>query len=299
MDRALDPALLGGALGDIGNLPSPEDLRQMLAEAEVSAFFAQDRDLPTTLIETAWVLHQVGTVRRALQIYEPERQVQANAVAARIFDLALARGLVPGDELVTTFAAQVSSIRGDRTPNATALAARLPQPSSSVLRQSGRASLEVGCSLLSLARASTVELLRRHSLELGLTAAADETTFQGTPLAAAIAVVRGSRFLLRYLANGENADLASARDVFERGANDVAARRDLDSRWVAAHLLDLTDDLGSSSVWAILPTGTPPVVGRAMTLGEPPVMTSLAATDFAPSGRSHTTRCGPTFVARS
>lgn len=272
MERALDAALLGGALGDIGNLPTAEELRQMLAEAEVSAFFAQDQDLPPALIDTAWVLHQVGTVRPALQIYGLERQVQSNAVAAHIFDLALARGLVPGEELVTTFAAQVSSIRGDRTPNATALAGRLPQPHASVVREPGRASLEVGCSLLSLVRANTAELLRRLNSELARSGVADDRTLEGTPLAAAAAVVLGSRLLLRYLAYGDEGDLAGAHDAYERGVNDVAARCDLDSRWVAAHLLDLADDLGRSSVWAILPTGTPPVVGRAMTLGEPPVM---------------------------
>lgn len=273
MDRALDPELLAGAVGDLGNLPNPDELRQMLAEAEVSAFFAQEHDLPPALIETAWVLHQVGTVRPVLQVYEPEQQVQANAVAAHIFDLALDRGLVQGEELVTTFAAQVSSIRGDRTPNASALAIRLPQAESSVRSQPGQASLEVGCSVLSLARAGTTRLLRRLSAELGLASVDDEPAFAQTPLAAAEAVVRGSRLLLRYLASGNPTDLTTARATFERGANDVAARRDLDSRWVAAHLLDLADDLGGSSVWAILPGGTPPVVGRAMTLGEPPVMT--------------------------
>lgn len=270
MDRALDPTLLGGALGDIGNLPTVEELRQMLAEAEVSAFFAQDHELPPTLVATAWVLHQVGTVRPALQIYGLERQVQSNAVAAHIFDLALARGPVPGEELVVTFAAQVSSIRGDRTPNATALAGRLPVPRASVVSEPGRASLEVGCSLPSLVRADTAALLRRLSSELG--GARDSQGIAGTPLAAAAAVVFGSRLLLRYLTYGDGEDLAGARDAYERGVNDVAARRDLDSRWVAAHLLDLADDLGQSSVWAILPAGTPPVVGRAMTLGEPPVM---------------------------
>ena len=274
MERALDPALLRGALGDIGNLPTAEELRQLLADAEVSAFFVQDQELPPALIETAWVLHQVGTVRPALQIYAPERQVQANSVAAHIFDLALARGLVPGEELVTTFAAQVSSIRGDRTPNAAALGARLPAPEASIVRESGRASLELGCSLLSLVRASTSALLRRLNLELATIGGGDDdATFVETPLAAAASVVRGTRFLLRYLANGDPGDLASARIAFERGVNDIAGRRDLDSRWVAAHLLDLTDDLGRSSVWAILPSGTPPVVGRAMTLGEPPIMT--------------------------
>jgi superfamily II DNA/RNA helicase len=273
MERALDPQLLTGALGDIGNLPTPAELRQMLADAEVSAFFTQDQALPADLVETGWVLHQVGTVRPALQIYGAQRQVQANSVAAHIFDLALARGLAPGEELVTTFAAQVSSIRGDRTPNASALAHRLPPPLASVVREPGRASLEVGCSLLSLVRARTTNLLRRLDGELSGWSDGENLSLENTPLAAAAAVVRGSRALLRYLAGGDLSQLTAARDAFERGVNDPASRRDLDSRWVAAHLLDLTDDLGRTSVWAILPPGTPPAVGRAMTLGEPPVMT--------------------------
>jgi hypothetical protein len=272
MERALDPTLLRGALGDIGNLPTPDQLREMLANAEVSAFFVQDHELPPSLLDTAWVLHQVGTVRPVLQVYDAIHQVQANAVAAHIFDLALARGLAPGEELATTFAAQVSSIRGDRTPNATALAARLPEPQASIVRSPGRASLEAGCSLLSLVRPQTTALLRRLEGELVAANGGDHSTLEGSPIAAAAAVVRGSRLLLRYLASGGEGDLAGARDEFERATNDVGAHRDLDSRWVAAHLLDLTDDLGGSSVWAVLPPTTPPVVGRAMTLGEPPVM---------------------------
>lgn len=273
MDRALDPELLGAALGDIENLPSPQELRATLAEAEVSAFFAQDDDLPTSLVNTAWVLHQVGTVRPALQLYEPERQAQANAVAAHIFDLALARGSEIGERLIMTFAAQVSSIRGDRTPNATALAARLPPLDASIMQSPGRASLEVGCSLLSLTRVNTFRLLRRLRAELRGANRLDEASSAGTPIAAAVAVVNGSWLLLQYLADGDDGDLARARDIFERGANDDGARRDFDSRWVAAHLLDLVDDLGNSSVWAILPPDSPRAVGRAMTLGDPPVLT--------------------------
>ncbi|MCP4306254.1 MAG: DEAD/DEAH box helicase [bacterium] len=272
MDKALDPRLLGGAIGDLSNLPTTSELREMLAEAEVSAFFLQDHEIPAPLLETAWVFHQVGTVQPGLEIYGAERQVQANAVAAHIFDLALARGFPPGEELVTTFAAQVSSIRGDRTPNSTALARRLPKPQASVIDKPGLASLEAGCSLLSLVRRDTSDLLRRQDGLLHEVATADSPTLEGTPLAAAASVVRGGRALLRYLAYGEAPELAQARDAFERGANDPGSRRDLDSRWVASHLLDLTEDLGKSSVWAILPEDTPPAVGRSMTLGEPPVM---------------------------
>lgn len=116
MDRALDPSLLSGALGDLENLPTPEELRRMLADAEVTAFFQTRGSLSPELVQTAWILHQVGTTSRALGLYGAERQVQANAVAAHIFDLALRDPGPPGYRLVLTFAAQVSSIRGDRMP---------------------------------------------------------------------------------------------------------------------------------------------------------------------------------------
>lgn len=272
MERALDPALLAGALGDLESLPSPEELRRLLAFAEVNAFFAGESAIERQLMDTAWTLHQVGTVRPALQIYGIDRQIQANSVAAHIFDLALQRGLQAGDALVTTFAAQVSSIRGDRTPNASAIGARLPRSTSSVVIDPGRAALEVGCAFLSLGRADTVELLRRLEAELRTVDAGASVDFAGTHLAAAVAVVRGCRLLLRYLTFGDAQNLEAARSRFLAGANDPASRRDLDSRWVCSHLLDLTDDLGGSSVWAIVPPDTPRPVAMTMTLGEPPVL---------------------------
>jgi len=245
----------------------------MMAQAESAALFADENaEIDSALLNTAWVLHQAGTVRPELTIYTPERQVQSNSVAAHIFDLALGRGLAAGHELVITFAAQVSSIRGDRAPNATALARRLPSPTASLALDPGRVSLEVGCSLLSLRRAPTAELLRRLEGESSSFAASGRA-FAGTRLAAASSVVVGSRALLRYLADGRADEIDSARAVLQAGVNDPGSYRDLDSRWVAAHLLDLADDLGTSSVWSVLPDGTPPAVGHAMTLGEPPVMT--------------------------
>ena len=82
MDRALNLGVLAGALDDTVNLPTPDELRAMLADAEVAAFFRQAEQVDDRLLEAAWNLHQVGTVRPQLQIYEPVRQVQANSVAA-------------------------------------------------------------------------------------------------------------------------------------------------------------------------------------------------------------------------
>ena len=275
MDQALNPDLLAGALDRTANLPTPEELREMLADAEVAAFFRSGQEVGGQLLETAWNLHHVGTVRPQLAIYEPIRQVQANAAAAHVFDLALqADDLDPSQQLVLTFAAQVSAIRGDRTPNATAMGRRLPSPSAVLATEPGRASLELGCALLTLDRSATMTLLRSLSDQAqAVPLAAPAADLLDTGLASAAGVIEGVRLLQRYLTYGDPVPLEDARQVLTRAANNPASHRDLDSRWVAAHLVDLCDDFGRSSVWAILPDDTPPGVGQAMTLGDPPVMT--------------------------
>ncbi|MDE0613411.1 MAG: DEAD/DEAH box helicase [bacterium] len=247
----------------------------MLAEAEVAAFFRTEVEIGDQLLETAWNLHHVGTARPQLAIYGTERQVQANAVAAHIFDLALqAEGIDPSLQLVYTFAAQVSAIRGDRTPNAAALGRRLPAPSAFLATDPGRASLELGCVFLALDRSDTMALLRSLSPQAeAVRRSSPATDLFGTGLASAAGVIEGVRLLQRYLDYGESDALDEAREVLTGAANNPASHRDLDSRWVAAHLVDLCDDFGLSSVWAVLPDDTPPSVGQAMTLGDPPVMT--------------------------
>ena len=275
MDQALDRRLLAGALDQTANLPSPEQLRSLLAEAEVAAFFRSDQDVSDQLLVTAWNLHHVGTVRPQLAIYEPTRQVQANAVAAHIFDLALQNDdLDPGEQLVLTFAGQVSAIRGDRTPNATAMGSRLPSPSAALATEPGRASLELGCALLKLDRGATSKLLRSLSDQLqAVPLAAPNVDIFNTGLASAAGVIKGVRLLQEYLTRGSPDSLNEAQRILTRAANNPASHRDLDSRWVAAHLVDLCDDFRRSSIWAILPDNTPGDVGQAMTLGDPPIMT--------------------------
>ena len=221
MDQALNPELLAGALDETANLPSPEQLRRMLANTEVAAFFRSGQEVGHQLLETAWNLHHVGTSRPELAIYEPTRQVQANAVAAHIFDLALqADELDPSQQLVLTFAAQVSAIRGDRTPNATAMGRRLPPPSAVLAIEPGRASLELGCALLALDRGATVTLLRSLSVQAqAILLAAPDAELLGTGLASAAGVIEGVRLLQRYLTYGDSGSLDEARQVLTRAAN--------------------------------------------------------------------------------
>ena len=89
------------------------------------------------------------------------------------------------------------------------------------------------------------------------------------------------------------------------------ARADLNSRWVAAHLRDIADDLGTASVWAHLPPSVPPAAAKAMTLGDPPVLSlwppqldllSAAPNPLDPSVKrlvlSFPTSAGKTLIAQ-
>ena len=62
-----------------------------------------------------------------------------------------------------------------------------------------------------------------------------------------------------------------ARGHFRRALERTGEPSDVESRWVAAHLLQMADGLETSSVWSVLPPSLPSAA-RAMTLGDPPVL---------------------------
>ena len=121
MERALNLDALRLALGVGGLLPSAEDLRTQLAQAEISLFLGRGR-VDDQLLATGWYLHAVGSARQALELYPVDRQLRASQTAAHIFDLALlASELAPYEQHELVFAGQVSYLRGDLDPNAAAL----------------------------------------------------------------------------------------------------------------------------------------------------------------------------------
>ena len=93
-----------------------------------------------------------------------------------------------------------------------------------------------------------------------------------TPYGSAARVVEGCRELIVHLTYNRPGLLERARQLFDEGANPPYAQADLNSRWVAAHLRDIADDLGTTSVWAYLPPTVRPGAGMAMTMGDPPVL---------------------------
>ena len=274
MERALNLNLLRAALGAGGMFPSPEEVQRRLAEAEI-ALFLQRGAVDDELLATAWYLHGVGTTRASLQIYPAERRLQANQVAAHIFDLALSAGIE--SEVVQremTFAAQVSYLRGDLDPNALALYRRLSRSEPRLRDEPGAVSLDVGSAVLALDRrrlfGGRLAALRREARQLARIVGV--TDLIATPYGAAARVIEGCNNLIVHLTYNQPDRLERARQLFEEGTDPPFAQFDLDSRWVAAHLRDIADDLGTTSVWAHLPPSVPPTAARAMTLGEPPVL---------------------------
>ena len=174
----------------------------------------------------------------------------------------------------TTFAAQVSYLRGDLDPNAQALYRRLPRFESRLRDEPGQVSLDVGSAVLALDRhrlfGGRFEALRREAGQLARIVGV--TDLIDTPYGSAARMIEGCYELIVHLTYNWPDRLERARQLFEEGIDPPYAQADLDSRWVAAHLRDIADDLGTASVWAHLPPSVPPAAAKAMTLGDPPVL---------------------------
>ncbi|MEK7424784.1 MAG: DEAD/DEAH box helicase [Actinomycetota bacterium] len=253
--------------------PTAAELQDRLAEAEIEMFL-QRGSIDDGLLATAWYLHAVGSVRPALQLYSIDRQLRANQVAAHIFDLALASGeRAEAERQELTFAAQVSYLRGGLDPNALALYRRLQRSHPRLSDSPGEVSLDIGSALLALDRYRLFPLIEALRAEAGsLRAVVGVADLIDTPYGSAARVIEGCNELIVHLTYNQPDRLGRAQRLFDEAVDPPHAKQDLISRWVAAHLRDIADDLGSSSVWAHLPPSIPPAAARAMTLGDPPVL---------------------------
>jgi len=118
MERALNPQLISLALGQHENLPTPERLAELLAEAELALLLGRSGradELPTI----GWYLHAIASSKYALRTYGIPRQRAAFQVAGHIFDLLLQSSALDRTErLKYCFAAQISYLRSELDPNA-------------------------------------------------------------------------------------------------------------------------------------------------------------------------------------
>ena len=267
----LNLELLTNALGIHTRLPSPEVLQRLLSRVEVG-LFTRSAEFEPQLLDAGWYLQSVATARKDLHLFSIERQRQAHQVSAHIFDLALqSNDMTDLEVLQYTFAAQIGYMGGDLTPNAAALARRLtiaPEPVD--LGNPGIASLEVGVLLLALDRPSLYPLRQKRLDQLNSLASRFDD-IEDSQYAAADGVLRGAFELTNFLTYGSDLALSTAREHFKRAIASLGAPSDIESRWVAAHLLQLSDGLETSSVWRALPPHLPNAA-RAMTLGDPPVL---------------------------
>ena len=282
MERALDLGRLTEALGEHAiasprRLPTPQELQDHLADAEIRIFLRQP-ELTEDLIRTGWYLHGVASANAALELYSYPRRRRAFEISAHIFDLALYDETRPRREMLSlAFGAQTGYRRAELDPNATAIFARVApllirEPL--IEAHAHSLALESGVALLGFETSTLFALYRTWLRQF---AAVQRQTglddLWGTVFGPPHRVVMGCMALLHFLAFGEDGDLGRAREAFDQVLAGETTGGDLDAQWVAAHLRDFADEAAGASVWRVLPPDIPSVARQAFTLAAPPVLT--------------------------
>jgi len=281
VERALDLGLLTDALAGRTNLPTAQQLQELMANVEVQLILER-AEIPPGLLDAAWYLHAVASVNQARERYTVARQRQAFQVSAHLFDLALNQDHWSRvDRLSFGFAAAIGNRRGGLDPNATAIMNRLQtdidiDADAPVLDHLGTLALEAGLAFLGFQPRTLFTWLNRWRQQLAALARASQlqdlttTAFGPTHM-----VVLGADDLLAYFARGDRARLERGRVRLRTAATGQAGPGDLNARWVAAHLLALSGEAEAGSLWnpAVLPPTVPALVRQAFTIGSPPVLT--------------------------
>ncbi len=279
MERSLDLQLLLDALAGRVGIPTAEELQQLLADVEVRIFLREPR-VSEELLNAGWYLHAVASVNQARERYTLARQRQAFLVSAHIFDLALLeQERVTADRLSFGFAAAIGYRRGGRDPNATAVMNRLRGSivtQSPVVDHLETLALEAGVAFLGFETRTLYRWLglwRRQLRALSQLSGVDDLV--GTIFGPAQMVVLGASNLLAYFARGDTAAYVRGQQQLRTAAVGQAGPGDLNARWVAAHLLELSGEARGGSPWntSVLPPDVPKLVRQAFTVGNPPVLT--------------------------
>lgn len=282
MDRALAPEYLTGAFGDVqlSELPTVAELTDLIAELEIELV----RGLTATgfradlspLRRCAWYLHGIASTAENSR-YPAMQRRRAFAVSAHVLDLLLEEPAETAQvRLATAFAAQVGYHRADESPNAGAVHRKLRDDLNEPAEFTESAGVALHAGILFLGLDMTT--LNRHlamwaTTAAALTQGAQLDSLDGTMFGPTQRLLRGVADLVRYLREGSAAALEAARDHLLVVVRDEVGLSDLDTRWVAGHLLALADGLSESSVWAVLPPDVPAAVKQAFTLDRQPVLT--------------------------
>lgn len=276
MERSIASELLGLALGDHELLPTAEQLSDMLATAELSLLL-QEGGIPETLLAMGWYLHGTASSKFALESYGVERHRAAFRVSAHIFDLCLQQNDISDlERLKFCFASQIGYLRSTLDPNALALYRReFPNGCDdySIFPDFQHASLACGVSFLGFGTSYLYSLTDRIEQQRENTEAEWGISLSSTFYGASIAVASASRLLISYLNYGREGLIGQAKQILQSCLADEAFLEDDISRWVAAHLLNICDDLKNTSIWTVLPSNVPPMVRKAFVRGYPQILT--------------------------
>ncbi|MEV6105846.1 DEAD/DEAH box helicase [Streptomyces sp. NPDC051940] len=280
MERTLDPEVLASALGEHragGVLPSAQDLLAAMTELEVAAFRGE-REIEDETLATAWYLHGLAALAPETPGYDAVRVRQAFATSAHLMDLALADERRPkAERLQIAFAAQAGYRRSEQDPNATAVYRQvraLVDITGELRGHIGTLAVEAGVVFLGFDRPELGRALRAWRRQLrGLREVMRRESLAGTMYGPAEAVVEAVVHLYQFLGFGEERDLLAAQRLLRDVMTQTAGRGDRLARWVAAHLIQLSEEIAASSLYQLLPPGTPPEVARSFALSKPPVMT--------------------------
>jgi len=319
MERALDPELISIALGSHENLPTPEEVSRLLAEAEL-ALLLHKPEISEQIEAIGWYLHAVASSKYALQMYGIDRQRKAFQVSAHIFDLLLQ---MPPTDLIDRlnycFACQIAYLRSELNPNAIAVYQREfaeQLGDLDLLNNHPEIALSCGVGFLGLDVNYVYRITNNLRNQISrLVNEWDVEEIFATPFGSAAGVASATRDLTTFLLYGYTSALERARATLQRAVLAESSLEDHVSRWVAAHLLNLSSELENSSVWTVLPPDVPNGVRRAFGMGQPKILTlwppqldllrmaeRSTATAFSPSMKrsflSTPTSGGKTLIAQ-
>ncbi|WAC57550.1 DEAD/DEAH box helicase [Gordonia sp. SL306] len=225
---------------------------------------------------TAWYLHGIASTAETSR-YPLEQRRRAFAVSAHVHDLLLEDPAETRRERMTTaFAAQVGYHRADESPNASAVYRKVRDVVEETAKfiDGADVALQAGILFLGLDMADLNRRLHTWAATAAaLTRGTELATLDGTMFGPTQRLLRGIADLVQYLREGSPDTLETARGHLQLVVDDEVGLSDLDTRWVAGHLLALADGLAGSSIWAVLPPDLPAAVKQAFTLDQKPILT--------------------------
>jgi hypothetical protein len=237
VERALDREDLALALGELPEVPQPDDLQRLLADAELSLFTGEP-EVSDTLIRAGWYLHAVASAGGG-RIPWPRRE-RAFRVSAHILELAAQSERPRAERLELVFGSALGYRRGGLDPNAMAVFTQarpfLSQVDQDEVGWSGMVSVEAGIYLLSFRTAETFRWLRQRRRGFAqLRVQTGRRELAGTMFGPSERIVESCFALLRFLIFGDRPALQQARSNLRAALDYDAEPATTNERWVAAH----------------------------------------------------------------